>query len=210
MESVQPQPSWVRKAPIVLALLAAAVTGFAFLHISLYGERSCYYYFEGAGREYFEFITGWPVPFGRHHEDESAWAALLRPANLQAAACDLFLAVALVVATAVTIHRFVRRVLASLQFTIADMLALTTAVAMVLGVASLDRERSDRQLYTPLRTLSEFDQVTVLLSLGCAVALVFSSVFARLGSAGSSATSKTPATEESEDQTERAGDDKQR
>jgi hypothetical protein len=214
MESDQQEVFWVQRAPAVLALLAAAATAFAFLHLSFWWTPSPDFFRLG------RYFTGWPLPFSRYslsliETGGGYWSDA--PGSFQltstwAAVCDLFLAIALVDAVAVTVYRLVRRVLASLQFSIADMLALTTAVAMVLGVAHFDdRVRSVPDLYTPICALHPFDRVMVLSAIGCAVAFVFSSLIARLGSASGGETSKTLATATREDnKPERADDDRQR
>jgi hypothetical protein len=198
MEAEQPQSVVVRRAPAVLAVLAAAATALAFLHISVWGAA--------LPPESERYFNGWPVPFGAYSpplQDQEApeiWRREpFRLTSARAAVSDLFLAVALIAATAVTIYRLVRRVLASLQFTIAEMLALTTAVAMVLGIARLDdRVQEVPDLYTPVCALHPFDQVTVLFAIGCAVAFVFSSVIARLGTAGGETLEKHSTAEDEE------------
>ncbi len=139
--------------------------------------------------QYFE--NGWPVPFGEyslHYRKHNYLQDSFHLTSVKAAVCDVLLAAVLVAATGVAVFRLARRVRTSLQYTVADMLALTASVAMVLGLLCLDRLPKMAivwNIYTPLHNLTQFDRAMVLFSVGCAVALTVSTACARLGSAAS-------------------------
>ena len=130
--------------------------------------------------DYAHFSYGWPAPFGeyglslRKSQFFQATEMSFRFTSAAAAIGDVFLAVALVAATGMAVSRFVRRLYGRPQFTVADMLAVTTAVAMVLGLLRLDGMVEVQDGYMPLRRCTQFDRAMVLLAVGCFTALTVS------------------------------------
>jgi hypothetical protein len=182
-----------------IAILAMVLSGIAFAHISVRGailvEGKRYEDGELPGfydESPYKLRNGWPVPFGEHTVSYASYrfwhswpVGDFRLRSVTAAICDLFLAVVLITATGIAASRFARRLSGRFQFTIADMLALTAAVGMVLGFIGIDQLRYVEDIYTPLHRCTPFDLTMVLLGVGCAVALIVSTVCARLGSAPS-------------------------
>ena len=145
---------------------------------------------------------GWPTPFAEH---EMAWTpipgedtgetppqpldywnplkwASFRMLTVTGAVCDSFLSLILIAATAVVVLRLEKRDWTRWQFSIADILSLIATTSMVLGVVGLDGRLSVvGDMYVQLRDLPTFDGVMTLVAIACAVWLIVSTVFDRLG-----------------------------
>ncbi len=193
-----------------IAILAMVLSGIAFAHVNVRGailvegERCEDGELPGFYDEWaYKLRNGWPVPFGEHtvayrtYQFSLPWAVGdFRLTSFKAAICDLFLAVVLVTATGIATSRFEHRLSGRFQFTIADMLSLTVAVAMVVGFIKIDQFQSVEDIYTPLRRCTPFDLTMVFLAIGCTVALIVSTALGRLGSSGGDSTSKVVEAEE--------------
>jgi hypothetical protein len=195
VDETQGQPVARRRRFPLLAVLAVALTAVAFGHASVRGafvrkdRPQSGFDMCQVTSEY--FAIGWPVPFGeymlpggKYQFPRDAWNSF-HLMSATAAVCDVLLAVALVAATGVCVFRLVHGIRVRLQFTLGNMFALTTAVAMVLGLLRLDGMVEYEDGLTPLHQCGQFDRAMVLFAVGCAVALIVSTVTGRLGSAKS-------------------------
>jgi hypothetical protein len=101
--------------------------------------------------------------------------------SVKGAILDVLLHSLLIAATVVAILRLERRGWARAQFSIADMLSLTAATGMVLGLVCTDQIPLASEMYLPLNTLYLFDCVVILFTIACAVWLIVSTAMERLG-----------------------------
>jgi hypothetical protein len=100
---------------------------------------------------------------------------------VKAAILDISLHLLLIATTAVVVLRLEKTRWTHLQFSISDMLSLTAATSMVLGLIYLDRVPLAPEMYLRLETLPIFDRVMTLLAIACAVWLIVSTGSDRLG-----------------------------
>jgi len=101
--------------------------------------------------------------------------------NVRGAVLDIFLHLLLIAATAVVVLRLEKKRWTHLQFSISDVLSLTAATSMVLGLVCLDRIPLLPEMYLRLETLPIFNQVMTLFAIACTVWLIVSTIIDRLG-----------------------------
>jgi hypothetical protein len=185
----------------LLTVLACLLVANAFACIDYVGN--CYSH--GANQEYYKHYLrhGWPTTFAEHtvigrwppgtpafrlqipfpyfdQVNPLGWTDF-RITNVRASVLDVSLHLLLIAATAVVVLRLERRGWARVQFSIADMLSLTAATSMVLGLVYLDRVPLVPDIYLRLQTLPLFNRIMTLFAIACAVWLIVSTAMERLG-----------------------------
>jgi hypothetical protein len=187
----------------IFTVLACALVAIALVRIDWCG--TCYSHPTRDGLCEHHLCHGWPTPFADHSVthpwqlgtpntgsrltssipflamvDPQLWDDF-RMNSVTGAIFDVSLHLFLIAATAAVILRLERRGWARGQFSIADMLSLTAAAGMVLGLICPVRIPLAAETYLPLDTLRLFDAVMVLFAVACAVWLVVSMLLTGLG-----------------------------
>jgi hypothetical protein len=173
-----PRTALLRATAILFLCLCIAS---AILHANSTAQFSYSELGDGGGLYY----VGWPVVYGDVYSTSLfplRWP-LFNQADSRCLFVDTFVAAALVVSPAVVVRLRRRSSTRSGQFTLSGLFLLTTAIAMVLALLTLERAYGWAQtgqrwpgVYSALRTHPWYDQVFIAIGIVCALYVALAAV----------------------------------
>jgi len=169
----------------VVAVIVSLFVAVAFLHMNLYGrftgtQGGCLELIDPGGSipGANHFFHGWPLVFGEHAEKclDGTWDVSnpfvwqsFRIGDARSLVIDLFCCSALIVAAGMASNRLLRRPWTNLQFSTADLLALTTVACILAGFFCMEQQignsSGDMGKYASLWSWPQSEQIVVVLTL---------------------------------------------